>query len=66
MGSIWLANLTDGAFKRSVALKLAHIVWAGNLKQRMFRERDILAAREHSNIARLYDAGVDDRRVAGS
>jgi eukaryotic-like serine/threonine-protein kinase len=61
MGSVWLASRADGAFRRSVALKLPHIAWAGNLKERMFRERDILAALEHSNIARFYDAGVDER-----
>jgi eukaryotic-like serine/threonine-protein kinase len=59
MGSVWLASRADGAFKRLVALKLPHITWAGNLKERMFRERDILAALEHANIARFYDAGVD-------
>lgn len=61
MGSVWLASRADGAFKRSVALKLPHIAWAGNLEERMIRERDILAALEHSNIARFYDAGVDAR-----
>jgi eukaryotic-like serine/threonine-protein kinase len=61
MGSVWLASRADGAFRRSVALKLPHIAWSGNLKARMFRERDILAALEHSNIARFYDAGVDAR-----
>jgi eukaryotic-like serine/threonine-protein kinase len=61
MGSVWLASRADGAFKRAVALKLPHIAWAGNLEERMFRERDILAALEHSNIARFYDAGVDAR-----
>jgi serine/threonine-protein kinase len=61
MGSVWLARRADGAFKRSVALKLPHIAWAANLKERMFRERDILAVLEHANIARFYDAGVDAR-----
>jgi serine/threonine protein kinase len=61
MGSVWLASRADGAFKRLVALKLPHIAWAGNLEERMLRERDILAALEHSNIARFYDAGVDAR-----
>jgi eukaryotic-like serine/threonine-protein kinase len=59
MGSVWLASRADGAFTRSVALKLPHMAWAGNLKERMFRERDILATLEHANIARFYDAGVD-------
>lgn len=60
MGSVWLAERADGAFKRSVALKLPHVTWIGGLAERMARERDILATLEHPNIARLYDAGVDE------
>ena len=59
MGFVWLANRADGAFKRSVALKLPFATWAGRLSERMGRERDILAGLEHPNIARFYDAGVD-------
>lgn len=59
MGFVWLANRADGAFKRSVALKLPVVTWGGRLGERMARERDILAALEHPNIARFYDAGVD-------
>jgi serine/threonine-protein kinase len=58
MGSVWLAERTDGLLKRQVALKLPHAAWVqADLVQRMERERDILAALEHPNIARLYDAG---------
>ena len=60
MGSVWLAERADGVFKRTVALKLPHVTWIGGLAQRMARERDILATLEHPNIARLYDAGVDE------
>ncbi|MBL8268519.1 serine/threonine-protein kinase, partial [Steroidobacter sp.] len=60
MGSVWLAERADGSFKRTVALKLPHVTWIGGLAERMARERDILAGLEHPNIARLYDAGVDD------
>jgi serine/threonine protein kinase/tetratricopeptide (TPR) repeat protein len=60
MGSVWLAERADGSFKRNVALKLPHVTWIGGLAERMARERDILATLEHSNIARLYDAGIDD------
>jgi eukaryotic-like serine/threonine-protein kinase len=59
MGSVWLAERSDGQLKRQLALKLPHLTWAGNLAERMARERDILATLEHPNIARLYDAGVD-------
>jgi eukaryotic-like serine/threonine-protein kinase len=59
MGSVWLAERADGQLKRPVALKLPRLAWARGLAERMARERDILATLEHPNIARLYDAGVD-------
>jgi eukaryotic-like serine/threonine-protein kinase len=59
MGSVWLAERSDGQMKRQVALKLPHLVWGGNLGERLARERNILATLEHPHIARLYDAGVD-------
>ncbi len=59
MGLVWLARRADGAFKRSVALKLPYAAWTGRLAERMSRERDILAGLEHPNIARFYDAGID-------
>src|SRR5689334_5867713 len=58
MGSVWLAERSDGALKRSVALKRPHASWVGSAAGRMAQERDILASLEHPNIARLYDAGV--------
>ena len=58
MGTVWLAERSDGLLKRRVALKLPHMSWLGSLTQRMAQERDILASLEHPNIARLYDAGV--------
>jgi eukaryotic-like serine/threonine-protein kinase len=60
MGSVWLAERADGAYKRRVALKLPRMTWAAGLGKRMTRERDIGALLEHPNIARLYDAGVDE------
>ena len=59
MGVVWLAERSDGLVKRPVALKLPHHVWQrAGLPERMAREREILAALTHPNIARLYDAGV--------
>jgi serine/threonine-protein kinase len=59
MGSVWLAERADGLHKRSVALKLPHgLSQHADLRERMAREREILASLEHPNIARLYDAGV--------
>ena len=59
MAEVWLAHRADGAFKRDVALKLPMLLGLRkDLASRFARERDILAALEHPNIARLYDAGV--------
>ncbi len=59
MGAVWLAERTDAQPRRRIALKLPHIGWALGLAARLARERDILASLAHPNIARLYDAGVD-------
>jgi len=61
MGAVWLAERTDGLLNRPVALKLPHRAWGCQLlAERMAREREILAALNHSNIATLYDAGIAD------
>ncbi len=58
MGSVWLAERADGAYKRRVALKLPFVgANAAALAKRFEVERDILALLEHRNIARFYDAG---------
>jgi serine/threonine-protein kinase len=61
MGEVWLAERIDGSLKRKVALKLPHVGWAPGLAERFAREREILSGLEHPNIARLYDAGVDQQ-----
>jgi serine/threonine protein kinase len=59
MGTVWLAERTDGLISRCVALKLPHGAWKrAGLAGRMAREREILATLNHPNIARLYDAGL--------
>jgi serine/threonine protein kinase len=60
--SVWLAERVDGSIKRSVALKLPHLgLIDRGIEQRIARETEILASLEHPHIARLYDAGVDER-----
>ncbi|TAG48588.1 MAG: serine/threonine protein kinase [Betaproteobacteria bacterium] len=61
MGVVWLAERADGVLMRPVALKMPDS--AGNARKliaRFARERSILAALNHPNIARLYDAGTAD------
>jgi serine/threonine-protein kinase len=58
MATVWLAETDDGTLRRHVALKLPRVDWSASLAPRMARERNLLAALEHPNIARLYDAGV--------
>jgi serine/threonine-protein kinase len=59
MGTVWLAHRTDLLVNRLVALKLPRRAWLGwRFPERMAEEREILAALEHPNIARLYDAGI--------
>lgn len=61
MGSVWLAERTDGLFKRQVALKLVHSALVSRVTaERFAREREILASLSHPNIARLLDAGIAD------
>jgi serine/threonine-protein kinase len=61
MGSVWRAERADGLFKREVALKLVHPGLVGaTLHERFTRERQILAALAHPNIARMLDAGIAD------
>jgi len=58
MGVVWLASRADGLMQRSVALKLPHGPFRGDLAARIAREREIIATLDHPHIARLYDAGV--------
>ena len=61
MGSVWLAERSDGLVKRPVAVKFPRgMSHHTGLADRMGRERDILAVLNHPNIARLYDAGVTE------
>ena len=59
MGTVWLAHRTDVMVNRRVALKLPRGARLGvGFAERLAEEREILAALNHPNIARLYDAGI--------
>src|SRR5687767_8906096 len=64
MAEVWLAKRADGAFERQVALKIPHLGRVpAEMAGRFARECQILASLEVPGIARLYDAGVDERGV---
>ncbi|MFN0186970.1 MAG: protein kinase domain-containing protein [Aquabacterium sp.] len=61
MGSVWLAERSDGRFAGEVAIKLPNLGLLGGAgQQRFLREGRALARLAHPNIARLLDAGVSD------
>ena len=61
MGVVYLADRADGEFRQRVAIKLLATTDADDpLHQRFLAERQILAALDHPNIARLLDGGVTD------
>jgi serine/threonine-protein kinase len=58
MGSVWLAERTDGRFERRAAVKFLSIALVGRGEARFKREGRILASLTHPHIAQLTDAGV--------
>jgi serine/threonine protein kinase/tetratricopeptide (TPR) repeat protein len=60
MGTVYLAERADNQYQKRVALKLLPRWSAGNerLIRRFVEERQILAALDHPDIARLFDGGV--------
>ena len=59
MGSVWLAERSDGRFERQVAVKFLNLALMGKAGEERFkREGKILALLAHENIADLIDAGV--------
>ena len=59
MGAVYLAERTDGKFSQKVAVKLLkRELNTTDIRRRFRRERQILAALAHPNIARLLDAGT--------
>ncbi|HEX6049757.1 MAG TPA: tetratricopeptide repeat protein [Gemmatimonadaceae bacterium] len=61
MGVVYLAERTDGQYRRQVAVKLLrNSPDADELHRRFLAERQILASLNHPNIAQLLDGGVTD------
>jgi serine/threonine protein kinase len=59
MGSVWLAERSDGRFQGVAAVKLLNASLAGRDGEARFRrEGSILARLRHPHIANLIDAGV--------
>jgi serine/threonine protein kinase/Tol biopolymer transport system component len=59
MGTVWLAERTDGRFERRVAVKVLNTALMGKGGEERFkREGRILGRLTHPHIAELIDAGV--------
>lgn len=59
MGTVWLAERSDGRYAGKAALKLLNVGSVGSAGQERFkREGQILAHLTHPHIARLIDAGL--------
>ena len=59
MGSVWLADRSDGRFKGQAAVKLLNASLVGREGEARFkREASILARLRHPHIAGLIDAGM--------
>jgi serine/threonine-protein kinase len=59
MGSVWLAERSDGRFKGRAAVKVLRVPLLGHTGgERFKREGTILARLAHPHIAQLLDAGV--------
>jgi eukaryotic-like serine/threonine-protein kinase len=62
MGLVYLAERTDGV-QQLVAIKLVSSTFDPAAEERFVRESQILARLEHSSIARLIDAGIEEGRA---
>ena len=61
MGCVYLAERSDGAFRKQVAIKLVlPSPHTATVIARFQQERQILASLDHPNIARLLDGGVTE------
>lgn len=61
MGTVYLAERADGAFRMTAAVKAVPLALASaEIEERFRRERQFLAGLDHPRIARLIDGGVTD------
>jgi serine/threonine protein kinase len=61
MGCVYLAERSDGAFRKQVAVKLIQPgMNSADILARFRQEREILASLDHPGIARLLDAGATE------
>lgn len=58
MGTVWLAERSDGRFQRRVAIKFLNFAVAQGGAERFRREGQILGRLIHPHIAQMIDAGV--------
>ena len=59
MGTVYLAERADGAFRMTAAVKVVPLALASPaIEERFRRERQFLASLDHPKIARLIDGGV--------
>ena len=59
MGTVWLAERSDGRFERKAAVKFLSVALLGRVGEERFKqEGSILGLLSHPNIAELLDAGV--------
>lgn len=59
MGAVWLAERSDGRFRRRAAVKFPAASLSAAGRDRFLREGRIVARLVHPRIAQLLDAGVD-------
>ena len=61
MGSVYLAERSDGTYTQRVAIKvLAQHLGGEDFEARFRVERQLLAQMNHPNIVRLLDGGIAD------
>jgi serine/threonine-protein kinase len=60
MGTVYLASRADDQYQKRVAIKVVRGLDSEEIVRHFRRERQILAALDHPNIAKLLDGGTTD------